>query len=161
MRRWSIPLVSLILILFGALAFGQEPTAKNGLFSSDLVMWSYMQNPQPTPGQTRQTPSPDPNPETQPQPDPAGPQQNPPEGQPKDQSSSDKSSSTDKSTAQSFTGTINKQAESFILQVSTTVFYKLDNEQQVQQYEGQRVRVTGTLDSPHNLIHVEKVEPLV
>jgi hypothetical protein len=160
MQRWSIPLVS--LILFGALAFGQEPTAKtvkNDLFSSDLVMWSYMQNPLPEPGQTRQTPSPDPNPETQPQPNPAGPQQNPPAGQPKDKSSSD--TSTDKSTAQSFTGTINKQAESFILQVSTTVFYKLDNEQQVQQYEGQRVRVTGTLDSSNNLIHVEKVEPVV
>lgn len=160
MRRWSIPLVSLILILFGSLAFGQQPTAKNQLFSSDLVMWSYMQNPLPTPGQTRQTPSPDPNPETQPQPNPAGPQQNPPASEPKDKSSSDKSSA-DKSTAQSFTGTINKQAESFILQISTTVFYKLDNEQQVQQYEGQRVRVTGTLDSSNNLIHVEKVEPVV
>ena len=55
---------------------------------------------------------------------------------------------------------MSKEADSFILQVSKTVFYKLDNEQQVQQYEGQRVRVTGTLDTSINLIHVEKVEPL-
>lgn len=155
MRGWSIPIVS--LILFGPLAFGQQPAVDSHLFSSDLVMWSYMQEPPQPP---RQTPTPDPNPENQPPPNPTAPQpqQTPPAGQPKDQSSSDKSQTA---TAQSFTGTISKQAENFILQVSTTVFYKLDNEQQVQQYEGQRVRVTGTLDSSHNLIHVEKVEPIV
>ncbi|SRR5258708_2061004 len=156
MRCWSIPIVS--LILFGPLAFGQQPPARNDLFSSDLVMWSYMQNPLPESGQARQTPSPDPNPETQPQPSPTAPQpqQNPPRS--KDQSASEKSQTA---TAQSFTGTISKQADNFILQVSTTVFYKLDNAQQVQQYEGQKVRVTGTLDSSINLIHVERVEPVV
>jgi hypothetical protein len=55
---------------------------------------------------------------------------------------------------------VSKEADSFILQVSQSVSYKLDNQQQIQQYEGQRVRVTGTLDSSINLIHVEKVEPL-
>src|SRR5260221_9221104 len=118
MRRWSIPIVSLILL--GSLAFGQEPTAKNDMFSSDLVMWSYMQEPQPQAGQARQTPTPDPNPETQPQPNPTAPkpQQNPPAAQPKekDQPSSDKSQTA---TAQSFTGTISKHADNFILQVST------------------------------------------
>ena len=156
MRRWLIPITS---ILFGSLAFGQEPPAKNNLFSSDLVMWSYMQEPHPQPGQTRQTPTPDPNPETQPQQNPTTPQpqQNPPAAQPKEPSPSDKSQTA---TAQSFTGTISKEADSFILKVSQGVSYKLDNQQQVQQFEGQRVRVTGTLDSSINLIHVEKVELL-
>jgi hypothetical protein len=156
MRRWSIPITS---ILFGSLAFGQEPPAKNNLFSSDLVMWSYMQEPRPEPGQTRQTPTPDPIPETQPQQNPPAvqPQQNPPAAQPKESSSADKSQTA---TAQSFTGTINKEKDNFILQVSQRVSYKLDNQHQVQQYEGQKVRVTGTLDSSINLIHVEKVEPL-
>ena len=156
MRRWLIPVTS---ILFGSLAYGQEPATKNNLFSSDLVMWSYMQEPQPAPGQTRQTPTPDPSPETQPQQNPTTPQpqQSPPAGQPKEPSASDKSQTA---TAQAFTGTISKEADSFKLQVSQGIFYKLDNQQQVQQYEGQRVRVTGTLDSSINLIHVEKVEPL-
>jgi hypothetical protein len=157
MRRWSIPISA--LVLFGWLAFGQQPSANNNLFSSDLVMWSYMQEPQPEPGQKRQTPTPDPSPETQPQPNPTSPQpqQNLPASPKQDSSASDKSQTA---TAQSFTGTVNKEASSFVLQVSQSVSYKLDNQQQVQQYEGQRVRVTGTLDSSINLIHVEKVEPL-
>ena len=149
MRRWLIPITS-TSILFGSLAFGQEPPAKNNLFSSDLVMWSYMQEPRPEPGQMQQTPTPDPSPETQ-------PQQSPPAAQPKEPSASDKSQTA---TTQTFTGTISKEADSFILRVSRSVSYKLDNQQQVQQYEGQRVRVTGTLESSINLIHVEKVEPL-
>jgi len=36
----------------------------------------------------------------------------------------------------------------------------LDNQQEVQQYEGKRVRVTGTLESSINLIHVDKIEPV-
>jgi Protein of unknown function (DUF5818) len=150
-------LTASFFILSCAPAMGQQAAGNNNpnnsIFSSDLVMWSYMQEAQPEPGQTRQTP--EPSPETQPQQNPPAPQQNP--ESPEQSPTSDKSQT---STTQSFTGTVSKEADSFILQVSTTVFYKLDNEQQVQQYEGQRVRVTGTLDTSINLIHVEKVEPL-
>ena len=165
MKSRSIPIASITLassaaclILFGTLTFGQQAPAERDLFSSDLVMWSYMQEPQQEPGQTRQTPTPDPSPETKPQKNPTAPQpqQNPPTS-PQDSSASDKSQTA---TAQSFTGTVSKEADSFVLHVSQSVSYKLDNQQQVQQYEGQRVRVTGTLDSSINLIHVEKVEPL-
>ena len=166
MQSLSIPIASVTvassaacLIFFGTLAFGQQAPADHNLFSSDLVMWSYMQEPQPEPGQTRQTPTPDPSPETQPQQNPTAPQpkQNPPTSPQQDSSASDKSQTA---TAQSFTGTVSKEADSFVLKVSQSISYKLDNQQQVQQYEGQRVRVTGTLDSSINLIHVEKVEPL-
>lgn len=160
--KTCIILTASSLILSGALALGQQPAASsnpnNSIFSSDLVMWSYMQEPQPEPGQTRQTPTPDPSPETQPQQNPTAPQQYPPDSPEQGAQTSDKSQT---STVQSFTGTVSKEADSFILQVSKTVFYKLDNEQQVQQYEGQKVRVTGTLDASINLIHVEKVEPLM
>ena len=140
MKRWSIPTIT--LVLFGPLAFAQQqPARDNPLLSSDLVLWSYMQEPhQPQPGQMRQTPTPDPRPETQ-------PQQNPPASQPQ---------SAGSQTAQTFMGTISKEADNFVLQVSKMVSYKLDNQQQVQQYQGQRVRVTGTLDSSANLIHVDK-----
>ena len=62
--------------------------------------------------------------------------------------------------AQSFVGVISKDADSYTLKVSANTSYKLDNQRQVQEYEGQRVRVTGTLDSSINLIHVDKIEPL-
>jgi hypothetical protein len=164
MKKWSIPIAC--FVWFGVVAFGQQAAPSNSpdknLFSSDLVMWSYMQEPQPAPSQTRQTPTPEPSPDTQPQPqqqnpNTPGPQQNPPAPPSKELPTSDKSQTA---TAQSFTGTISKEVGSFVLQVSTTVVYKLDNQQQVQQYEGQRVRVTGTLDPAINLIHVDKVEPL-
>ena len=154
MKNWSIPIACLSSLILGTVGFGQQPPADNHLFSSDLVMWSYMQEPQPAPSQTRQTPTPDPSPETQPQQNPTTqpPQSRPPQTTPAAAGFPD--------TVQTFTGIISKEADDFILQSSTSTSYKLDNQQQVQQYEGQRVRVTGTLDSSVNLIHVEKVEPL-
>jgi len=47
-----------------------------------------------------------------------------------------------------------------VLKVSETTTYKLDSKQQIEQYEGQRVRVTGTLESGMNIIHVDRIEPL-
>lgn len=161
MRRWSIPLAT--LMLFNPLAFGQEPPASDpGLFSSDLVLWSYMQQPQqPEPGPAKQAPTPDPQPDTQPQQNPPAPEpKSPAPTVPEAKRPAAPEESQQTATAQSFTGTISKEAHSFILQVSQSISYKLDNQKQVQQYQGQRVRVTGTLDPSINLIHVEKVEPL-
>ena len=47
-----------------------------------------------------------------------------------------------------------------MLKVSETTSYKLDNQEEVQQYEGKRVKVTGTLDPAINLIHVDQIEPM-
>ena len=163
MKRWSI-IVSIVAIVFsGALAFAQQqPSGRGQLFSSDLVLWSYMQEPQaPEQGQPRQPPTPDPTPETQPAPNPMPSQQ----GQPAEPEQAPSSRETAGSkgqvpSAQTFTGIIDKESDSFMLKVSEATSYKLDNQQEVQQYEGKRVRVTGTLDASINLIHVDKIEPL-
>ena len=163
MKRWSI-IVSIVAIVFsGALAFAQQqPSGRGQLFSSDLVLWSYMQEPQsPEQGQPRQPPTPDPTPETQPAPNPIPSQP----GQPAEpeQAPSSKEAAGSKGqvpSAQTFTGIIDKESDSFMLKVSEGTSYKLDNQQEVQQYEGRRVRVTGTLDASINLIHVDKIEPL-
>ena len=47
-----------------------------------------------------------------------------------------------------------------MLKVSDSTSYKLDDQDQAKQYEGQKVRVFGTLQSGSNLIRVEKIEPL-
>lgn len=148
MKRWSLVFW---LSLAGA-ALGQE--GGRPMFSSDLVQWSYMQQPQ-APGQEvpRQTPTPDPRPETQ-------PAQNPTPSQPNAAPAQPAATSNPNSTAQAFVGTIDKEANAFVLKVSQDISYKLDNSDAVQQYEGKRVRVTGTLDSSANLIHVDKVEPI-
>src|SRR2546427_77622 len=62
--------------------------------------------------------------------------------------------------AQPFTGTTSKEADSYVLKVSDTSSYKLDDQDQAKQYEGQRVRVIGNLDMRTNLIKVQRIEPL-
>ena len=148
MFRWSISLMGTIALL-ACLSAAQEPSP---MFSSDLIAWSGMQQPAvPEQPPQRQQPTPDPTPQSQPAPDPS------PNAQ---KSSTSSSTETSTSPAQTFTGTISKEADSFTLKVSDTTSYKLDNQQQVQEYVGQRVRVTGTLDAASNLIHVERVEPM-
>src|SRR3954465_4068700 len=136
MRCWSL----IAFVSFATLAVAQQ-SADHSPFSSDLVLWSHMQQPQrPEQDRPHQAPTPDPSPETQPAQNPTPSQP----GQPNQQKSAGTPGST--STAQTFTGIINKQADSFLLKVSETISYKLDNPSDVQQYEGKRVRVTGTLD---------------
>ena len=123
-------------------------------FSSDLIAWTSMQEPQqPEQQPGHQQPTPDPNPETQ-------PAQNPTPSQPSTPSDPDTASQNQSPAAETFTGTVSKDSDNFVLKVSDTTSYKLDNQQQVQQYQGQRVRVTGTLERSLNLIHVDRIEPL-
>ncbi len=149
MVRWSISLIG-TLALLGCVAAAQD--SPSHLFSSDLIAWSGMQQPSAPEQQPHgKQPTPDPNPQSQPAPDPTPNTHT---------AQAPNSTETSTSPAQTFTGTISKEADSFTLKVSDTTSYKLDNQEQVQQYVGQRVRVTGTLDSTSNLIHVEHVEPI-
>lgn len=151
MKRWSSLVPFLLCAVF---ALAQEPAHPGQLFSSDLVSWSYMQEPQPE-NRPAQQPTPEPTPETQ-------PAQNPTPAQPSEHQAAPTTSESQgqASPRQTFTGTISKEAQSYVLKVSDTTSYKLDNEQQAQEYEGRRVQVTGTLDRAINLIHVDKIEPL-
>jgi hypothetical protein len=153
MKSWSVIIAGFVFC--SAIAFAQEPAHPGQVFSSDLVLWSSMQEPQqPEQDHPHQQPTPDPNPETQPAP-------NPTPSQPGTQHASPASpQSQESSTAQTFTGTISKEADSYVLKVADSTSYKLDSQDQVQSFEGKRVRVTGTLDSSINLIHVDKVEPI-
>lgn len=154
MKSWSVIIAGLVFC--SAIAFAQEPAHPGQVFSSDLVLWSSMQEPQqPEQDHARQQPTPDPNPETQPAPNPTPSQPGAEHASPSSPQSQEKSS-----TAQTFTGTISKEADNYVLKVSGSTSYKLDSQDQVQSFEGKRVQVTGTLDSSINLIHVEKVEPI-
>jgi hypothetical protein len=153
MKSWSVIIAGFVFC--SAIALAQEPAHPGQVFSSDLVLWSSMQEPQqPEQDHPHQQPTPEPNPETQPAP-------NPTPSQPGQQTSPSTPASQDKSpTLQTFTGTISKEADNYVLKVSDSTSYKLDSQDQVQPFEGKRVQVTGTLDSSINLIHVDKVEPI-
>lgn len=154
MKSWSVIIAGLVFC--SAIAFAQEPAHPGQVFSSDLVLWSWMQEPQqPEQDHAHQQPTPEPNPETQPAPNPTPSQPGTQHAAPSSPQSQEKSS-----TMQTFTGTISKEADNYVLKVSDSTSYKLDSQDQVQAFEGKRVQVTGTLDSSINLIHVEKVEPI-
>jgi hypothetical protein len=153
MKSWSVIIAGFVFC--STIAFAQEPAHPGQVFSSDLVLWSSVQEPhQPEQDHPHQQPTPEPNPETQPAP-------NPTPSQPGQQSPPSTTASQDKSaTAQIFTGTISKEADNYVLKVSDSTSYKLDSQEQIQPFEGKRVQVTGTLDSSINLIHVDKIEPI-
>jgi hypothetical protein len=154
MKSWSVIIAGFVFC--SAITFAQEPAHPGQVFSSDLVLWSSMQEPQqPEQDHPHQQPTPEPNPETQPAPNPTPSHPGQQHASPATPESQNKSA-----TAQTFTGTISKEADSYVLKVSDSTSYKLDNQDQVQPFEGKRVQVTGTLDSSINLIHVDKVEPI-
>jgi uncharacterized protein YdeI (BOF family) len=60
---------------------------------------------------------------------------------------------------QTFTGKLVKSKGKLVLQdAASGAAYSLDNEDQLKQYEGKNVKITGTLDPSTNMIHVTNVE---
>src|SRR5437763_14956832 len=154
MKRWSIVITG--FGLFSLLLSAQQPApSHNRVLSSDLVLWSYMQQPQP-PEQNapQQQPKPETTPDTQPSvsPTPVPPTSLEQESPQQPNSATTTDSEGQAPAAQTLTGTISKESDNFVLKVSPTATYKLDDQQRAQQYEGRRVRVTGTVESEINLI---------
>jgi len=137
-----------------------SPLPDAQVLATQLIAWTEMQQPQPLQPSPSQSPTPEPRPETAPpqQPTPGQPEQKP--TQPPSASRSPDQDQHVQPAAQTFTGTISKEGDSYVLKVSDSTSYKLDDQDQAKQYEGQKVRVFGTLQSGSNLIRVEKIEPL-
>lgn len=58
-----------------------------------------------------------------------------------------------------FSGTIMKKGDDFVLNDSAhKITYILDDAQKASQYEGKKVKVTGTVDVATNMIHVETIQ---
>jgi hypothetical protein len=153
MKRCSLLIAAITFC--AALAVAQDSPAPDQFFSSDLIAWSGMQQPQAPeqPGQQN-----NPTPSAQAPPSPVD--QQPQESNANSNDSQNTDSQNQAPTASSFTGTIIKEADGFVLKVSETTSYKLDAQRQVEQYDGQRVRVAGTLETGVNVIHVDRIEPL-
>ncbi|MGA8436643.1 MAG: DUF5818 domain-containing protein [Candidatus Sulfotelmatobacter sp.] len=63
---------------------------------------------------------------------------------------------TSTSDSQTFTGTIVKSGDKYMLQdAASGKSYDIDHQDQVKQYEGKKVRVHGTLDANGKMIHVQ------
>ena len=64
--------------------------------------------------------------------------------------------------AKTFTGTIRKSGETFVLSESSTKSnYLLDEQDRARPYEGKNVKITGTIDGASNSIHIETIQEIV
>jgi uncharacterized protein YdeI (BOF family) len=60
-----------------------------------------------------------------------------------------------------FSGTIIKSGDNYVLSdAANKLSYVLDDAQKASQYEGKKVKVTGTVDVASNTIHVETIQEI-
>jgi outer membrane biosynthesis protein TonB len=118
---------------------------------------------QPPDAQAQQPATPD---QTQPQSTPeaqqptAPPQTEPPATKQRPdqsgQAAPETKSDSNTTAAQSFTGTVVKSGDKYVLQdAATGNTYDIDHQDEVQKFEGKRVKVRGTLDASGKMIHIQ------
>jgi hypothetical protein len=110
---------------------GPSPVLPSDILGPQLIAWSQLQKPQPV-QQTDQDQGQSAAPPAQEQP------QSP--------------------VAQTLTGTIVKDGNSYVLKVATGTAYQLDDQDMARKYEGKQVRIAGTLDAKGNSFHVISIE---
>jgi len=131
------------------LAFAQNrqgqpsPVLPSDILGPQLIAWSQLQKPQPVPQPLPPPERPvqhsDPQPDQQPPPAVNPPAQQPP-------------------AAQTFTGTIVRDGVRYVLKVSSTTVYQLDDQERAKRYEGKQVKIVGTLDATGNSLHITSIE---
>jgi hypothetical protein len=111
---------------------------------SPAIVWSEAQTPQPvssavsTPDQQQEQQPPD-NPTAAPA-QAAGTQ------------------AQSESATQTFTGTVVKIGDKYVLKTTDNMTYKLDDQDKAKEFEGKQVKVTGGLEAKHKLIHIQNIE---
>ena len=112
------------------------------------------QNDKQTATPDQQTTTPAQQPSSQPS-QPEGQTTQPPAGQ-TTQPPDSQAQTTDASGVQTFTGTIVKQGDKYVLQdAASGSTYDIDHQDEVKKFEGKKVRVHGTLDASAKMIHVQ------
>ena len=108
---------------------------------TELVAWTQDQKPQPTPATQSTAPAQKPQTETPSTPAESG------------QNSGNKAAAT-----QSFTGTVVKSGDTYVLKTSDNMTYQLDDQARAKDYEGKQVQITGSLDATSNTIKVQDIK---
>src|ERR1700747_864634 len=60
---------------------------------------------------------------------------------------------------QTFSGTIAKTGDKYVLQDTSGKTYDVDHQEALKQYEGKKVRIKGTLDPDGQTLHIKKAIP--
>ena len=87
--------------------------------------------------------------------------QTPPSQTPPSQTQPDQAvPNPDQAKTTTFTGTIVKDGEQYVLRDSSGGVYKLDDSSRAQAFEGKTVKVTGRLDADSKMIHVDSIQAM-
>ena len=147
MKLKFLGLSAVLLLAIGTLCAQSSSVPGQEYPSQSPSTQSPSAQPSTPPAQTPDTQAPPPSQA----PDQTAPSQSAPSDQSGTASTTDSTAGT-----QTFTGTVVKQGDKFVLQDSATgKSYDIDHQDQVKQFEGKRVRVHGTLDASSNTIHIQ------
>lgn len=138
---------TLALALSAAPLFAQQPDANSPSSSPSTQSQQPGQNQPGTPPSSQQPGATDPS-QSSPSQQPGATQ--PPAGQPGSDAQSQSSSE-----GQSFSGTVAKSGDKYVLQDASGKTYDVDRQEELKKYEGKQVRIKGTLDPDGKTIHVK------
>ena len=159
-RIHSLSILAILAIAVGMVCWGTALNAQNAPSTSpDRQAQQPSSSPDTTPPQSTpqtqspssQTPPPQ-TPDTQQPPD-----QTPPPSSRTPESGAPQTPSADNGAAgtQTFSGTVTKQGDKYVLKDDAGHTYDIDHQDEVKKFEGKRVRVQGTLDPSTNKIMVK------
>src|SRR5246500_3142187 len=143
-RTTTLLIFGVLLLPAGAMAQQRSSqTPEDAYTSRDLIAWSQLQKPQPTP-----QPLPPPNPSV--------PQ---PEQPPDQQAKLPADPQSQEEPTQSYAGEIIKNGNRFVLQMQDSTTYQLEANEVLRVYENRSVRVVGSVRPQIKSIRVLKIEP--
>ena len=147
-RFQSFSFVLTLGALLGVMTWGSSLFAQDPAPQTRQPMPESQQPPQQQPPAAR-------TPDASAQQTPQQPADQPPAGQ-AGQPTSGTQAQPDSASGQSFTGTIVKQGDKFMLQdAASGTTYDIDHQDEVKKFEGKKVKVHGTLDSTGKKILVQ------
>ena len=158
-RIQSLSILAILAIAVGMICWGSALNAQNTPSTSpDQQAQQPSSSPDTTPPQSTpqtQSPSsqtpPSQTPDTQQTPDQTPPPSSrTPDAQPPSAADSGAAAGT-----QTFSGTVTKQGDKYVLKDDSGHTYDIDHQDEVKKFEGKRVRVQGTLDPSTNKIMVK------
>ncbi|SRR6266851_1296217 len=147
-RFQSFSFVLTLGALLGVMAWGSSLLAQEPAPQTQQPVPESQQPPQQQPPAAQ-------TPDSSAQQTPQQPPDQSPSGQ-AGQQRSDSQAQSDSASGQTFTGTIVKQGDKYMLQdAASGTTYDIDHQDEVKKFEGKKVKVRGTLDSTGKKILVQ------
>jgi outer membrane biosynthesis protein TonB len=157
----SLSFIATLAVVFGLISWGSAFAQTTPSTPSDQATPQSQQAPTPDTPPSQQTPQTQPTPA----PDTPPPTQQPPSSQAPDQAqtpnsqnnapAADNGSAAASSDSQTFSGTVVKSGDKYMLKDDSGKTYDIDHQTDVAKFEGKRVRVKGTLDASGTKIMVK------